>query len=126
VKKSGGIVALIGGIFGTIAAIVTLFAGGLVAGLEGASAALNETAVDNAASSQIATFAILGLIASFSTIILGAISMGAKSRLPGFLLIACAIIGAITGGTLVAVCMVLTLVGGILATIGTKKPLSDI
>jgi hypothetical protein len=121
VKKSGGIVALIGGIFGTIAAIVTLFAGGLVAGLEGASAALNETAVDNAASSQIATFAILGLIASFSTIILGAISMGSKSRLPGFLLIACAIIGAITGGTLVAVCMVLTLVGGILATIGTKK-----
>ena len=34
-KKS--IVALIGGIFGTIAAVVTLFAGGLVAGLEGAS-----------------------------------------------------------------------------------------
>ena len=120
-KKPGGIIAIIGGIFGTIAAIVTLFAGGLVAGLEGASAAMDGSAVDNAASSQIASFAILGLIASFMTIILGAISMGVKSRMPGFLLIACAIIGAITGGTLVAVCMALTLAGGILATIGTKK-----
>lgn len=120
-KKPGGIIALIGGIFGTIAAVVTLFAGGLVAGLEGASAAIEGGAVDNAASSQIASLAILGLIASFMTIILGAISMGAKSRIPGFLLIACAIIGAITGGTLVAVCMALTLAGGILATIGTKK-----
>ena len=60
-KKPGGIIALIGGIFGTIAAIVTLFAGGLVAGLEGASAAIDGSAVDNAASSQIASFAILGL-----------------------------------------------------------------
>lgn len=120
-KKPGGIIALIGGVFGTIAAVVTLFMGGLVAGLEGASASLNQTAVDNSASSAIAGFAILGLVASFATIILGAISISAKTRRAGYLLIACSIIGAVTGGTLVAVCMVLTLVGGILATIGTKN-----
>ena len=40
-QKPGGIIALIGGIFGTLAAIFTLMAGGLVAGLEGASASSN-------------------------------------------------------------------------------------
>ena len=119
-KKAGGIIALIGGIFGTIAAIVTLMAGGLVAGLEGASAALEGGAADTSASTEIATFAILGLGASFVTIILGAISIGASSRKPGILLILCAVIGAITGGTLVAVCMILTLAGGVVAVIGTK------
>ncbi len=34
-RKAGGIIALIAGIFGTIAAIFTLMAGGFVAGLEG-------------------------------------------------------------------------------------------
>lgn len=120
-QKAGGIVALIGGIFGTFAAIFTLMAGGLVAGLEGASASLEGSAVDNAASSQIAAFGLMGLVFAFATIVLGAIAMGATSKKPGILLIVCAVGGAITGGTLVAVCMVLTLVGGILATIGVKK-----
>ena len=120
-QKSGGIIALIGGIFGTFAALFTLLTGGLVAGLEGASAALGDTAVDASASSQIAEFGIMGLLFAFITIILGAICMNAKSRIPGLILIGCSIAGAITGGTFVAVCMALTLVGGILATIGVKK-----
>ena len=33
-QKAGGIIALIAGIFGFIAAIITLLAGGLVAGIE--------------------------------------------------------------------------------------------
>ena len=47
--------------------------------------------------------------------------MNAKSKKPGLILILCAVVGAITGGTFVAVCMVLTLAGGVLATIGAKK-----
>ena len=120
-QKPGGIIALIGGIFGTLAAIFTLMAGGLVAGLEGASASLDGTAVDTTASTAIAGFGVMGLICSFATIVLGAVAMGAKSRKPGILLILCAIGGAITGGTFVAVCMALTLVGGILATLGVKQ-----
>jgi hypothetical protein len=58
---------------------------------------------------------------SFATIVLGAIAIGAKGRVPGILLIICSIAGAILGGTLVAVFMVLALLGGILATIGVKK-----
>ena len=62
-----------------------------------------------------------GVVFSFATIVLGAIAIGAKGRVPGILLIVCAILGAILGGTLVAVFMVLALIGGILATIGVKK-----
>jgi hypothetical protein len=120
-QKAGGIVALIGGIFGTLAAIFTLMAGGLVAGLEGAKSGLDGSALDTTASSQIAGFGVMGLIFAFATIILGAVAMGAKSRKPGIALIVCAIGGAITGGTFVAVCMVLTLAGGVLAMIGVKK-----
>jgi|TARA_B110000008_G_C16608705_1_gene419558 hypothetical protein len=119
-QKPGGIIALIGGIFGTIAALFTLLAGGFVAGLEGASASLSDTAVDTTASTQIAGFGAMGLLFSFLTIIFAAIAMNAKSKVPGLILIVCAIIGAVTGGTFVAVCMVLTLAGGILATIGAK------
>jgi len=49
--------------------------------------------------------------------------MGSESRISGALLTLCAIAGAIFGGTLVAVCMVLALVGGVLATMGAKKSL---
>lgn len=58
---------------------------------------------------------------SFVTIVLGAVAMGAKGKVPGILLIVCAIAGAILGGTIVAVFMVLALIGGILATVGTAK-----
>tara|TARA_Y100001935_G_scaffold255564_1_gene269515 strand:+ start:4621 stop:5001 length:381 start_codon:yes stop_codon:yes gene_type:complete len=124
-QKSGGIIALVGGIFGTLAAVVTLMAGGFVAGLEGVTATVEGIAVDNSASSQITTFGILGLIAAFTTIILGAITMSAKSKKPGIFLIICAVIGGLTGGTLVAVCMVLTLAGGIVSMIGIKNTLEQ-
>ena len=113
-QKAGGIIALIAGILGFIAAIITLMAGGLVAGLE------NVSDTDNSASTEIGTFGLLGIVFSFLTIIFGAIAIGAKSRIVGYLLIVCAIVGAITGGTFVAVCMVLALAGGIVATIGVK------
>jgi len=120
-QKPGGIIALIGGIFGTLAAIFTLMAGGLVAGLEGASASLSDTAIDTSASMGIAGFGLMGLLFSFLTIIFAVVAMNAKSKKPGLILILCAVVGAITGGTFVAVCMVLTLAGGVLATIGVKK-----
>lgn len=120
-QKAGGIIALIAGIFGFIAAIITLMAGGLTAGLEGAAASLEGTEVDNTASSQIGTFGLLGVLFSFLTIIFGAVAMGAKTKTAGYLLIGTSVGGAISGGTLVAVCMALALVGGILATMGVGK-----
>ena len=63
-QKAGGIIALIAGIFGFIAAIITLLAGGLVAGIESISDS------SNSASTEIGTFGMLGIVFSFLTIVL--------------------------------------------------------
>jgi hypothetical protein len=108
-QKAGGIVGLIAGIFGVLAALVTLFMGGLggAVGTQGASTVVG--------------LGWGGLLFSFLCIILGAVGMSSESKIPGALLAVCAIAGAILGGTLVALFMVLALVGGILATLGAKK-----
>lgn len=108
-RKAGGIIALIAGIFGFIAAIVTLFLGGIGG------------AVGSDGAGTVVGLGWGGIVFSFLTIILGAVAMGAKGRVPGVLLIVAAIAGAILGGTLVAVCMALALIGGLLATLGGGK-----
>jgi hypothetical protein len=108
-QKSGGIISLIAGVMGVLAAIVTLAIGGV-------GSAFN---ADGA--STVAFLGWGGLVFSFATIILGAVAMSAKSKKVGVFLIACAVAGAVLGGTFVAVFMVLALVGGILAVIGSKQ-----
>ena len=109
VRKSGGIVALIAGIFGVLAAFATLFIGGVgsAVGAEGA-----ETVVG---------LGWGGVFFSFMVIVLGAVCINARSRVPGVLLVLCSIAGAALGGTFVAVFMVLALLGGILALLGRNK-----
>jgi hypothetical protein len=51
-----------------------------------------------------------------------AVVLGTRSRIPGVLLLASAGLGIAKGGTPVALCMALVLVGGILAVIGAKGP----
>ena len=109
-KKAGGIVALIAGIFGTIAAGVTLFVGGVGSALEAEGA------------STVVGLGWGGVLFSFLTIIFGAVAIGAHSRWPGVILILCALAGAILGGSLVAIFMVLAAVGGILAVMGKSPP----
>jgi hypothetical protein len=108
-QKAGGIIALIGGIFAVFAAGFTLLAGGLAGAVHSEKAALT------------IGLGWGGVVFSFAVIILAAIAMGANSKIPGALLIFCALAGAVLGGTLVAVFMVLAFIGGILATIGAKK-----
>ena len=108
-RKAGGIIALIAGIFGIFAAIATLFIGGMGGAFEAEGA---DTAVG---------LGWGGVIFSFLVIILGAVCMGAKSKIPGVLLIIASIFGAVLGGTLVALFMVLALIGGILALFEGKK-----
>ena len=64
-QKAGGIIALIAGIFGFIAAIITLLAGGLVAGIESISDS------GNSASTEIGTFGMLGIVFSFYSLTSG-------------------------------------------------------
>lgn len=110
-KKAGGIIALIAGIFGILAAGATLFIGGIGGAFQADGA------------STVVGLGWGGVVFSFIVIILGAVAIAAKSKVPGILLIISSIAGAILGGTLVAVFMVLSLVGGILAVVGTKKTL---
>jgi len=108
-KKAGGIIALIASIFGTGAALITLFLGGLVGGIDAAL----ETGSDDG--TKIVAYGFGGLVFSFLTIILGAVTMNAKSKIPACLLILCGLAGAYLGGTLVAIAMVLALIGGVIA-----------
>jgi hypothetical protein len=110
-QKTGGIIGLIAGIFGVLAAAITLLVGGMGSAFHADGA------------STVVGLGWGGILFSFLSIIFGAVAMGSESRIPGALLILCAIAGAILGGTLVAVFMVLALVGGILGTMGAKKSL---
>lgn len=107
-KKAGGIIAIIAGVFGVLAAGATLLLGGLASAFEAEG------------SGTVVGLGWGGVAFSFAVIVLGAIVLGAKGRIPSILLILCSVLGAILGGTLVAVFMVLALIGGVLAVIGTK------
>lgn len=109
-QKAGGIVALVAGVFAVLAAFVTLFIGG-VGG-----------AVDAEGADTIILLGWGGVFFSFACIVMGAVAMNSISRVPGILLIICALAGGILGGTLVAIFMALALVGGILAIMGRRKP----
>jgi hypothetical protein len=107
-QKAGGIIALVAGIFGVMAAFVTLMIGGIGSAFEAEGA------------STVVGLGWGGVLFSFATIVLGAIAISAKSRIPGALLIISSVLGAVLGGTFVALFMVLAFVGGLLATIGVR------
>ena len=108
-KKAGGIIALIAGVFGVFAALFTLFFGGLGSAFEAEGA---DTVVG---------LGWGGLVFSFITIILGAIALNVERKITGVLIIACSIGGAFLGGTFVAVCMGLAVIGGILILVAPKN-----
>ena len=108
-KKAGAITAIIAGIFGVLAAVFTLFFGGLAGAFEAEGA---DTVIG---------LGWGGIVFSFLTIILGAIALGVEKKLIGVLIATCSIAGAILGGTIVAVCMVLSLIGGALILFAPKN-----
>lgn len=107
-SKAGGIIGIIAGIFGIIAAVVTLFIGGLGSAFEAEGA------------KTVVGLGWGGVFFSFLAIVFGAVAI-ARPKEAGIGLIIVSIIGAILGGTLVAICMVLSLTGGILAVAGAKN-----
>jgi len=107
-SKAGGIIGIIAGVFGFIAAIITLFLGGIGSAFEAEGA------------NTVIGLGWGGVLFSFLTIVFGAIAI-ARPKGAGIGLIISSILGAVLGGTIVAVCMALSLIGGILAVVGTKK-----
>ncbi|WP_343081603.1 hypothetical protein [Ostreiculturibacter nitratireducens] len=101
-QRTGGILAIIAGVFGLLAAIVTVGMSNPGGALEAEGARV------------VIGIGRAGALFSSLCIILGAIVVRAKGRVPAFLLMFAAIGGAVFGGTLVAVPMLLAFVGGIL------------
>lgn len=108
-KTAGGIVALIGGLFGVVMAFVTLGVGGLGGAFGGEGA---QTVIG---------LGWAGVFLTFGIIAFAVASMFAKSIIPAIAVIVLALITTIAGGTLVAIFMVLALVGGIMALIGVRR-----
>lgn len=107
-KKSGGIIAIIAGVLGVIAAFITLFVGGLGSAF-------------NAENGQtVVGLGWLGILASILVIVFGATALSATKKTSSVLLILTSIFGAIFGGMIVAIFMALSLIGGLLAFFGTN------
>lgn len=108
--NAGGIIGIIAGVIGTIAAVVTIFFGGLASGISGGT------------ENTVLWLGFGGILFSFLTIVFSAISLFSKKpKNHGIALILSAIGGIILGGTFVAIFMVLSLISGILVVIGSKK-----
>ena len=105
-KKACGIAVVGAGILGILAAQLNT----LVFGFSGAIESEGVIAIGMGA-----------VLFSFLTCVFGAASMSVESKIPGILLIITAIIGAVLGGTLVAVFMAFAILVGIFALLGEKK-----
>lgn len=110
-NKTGGVIGIIAGLFAIGAALVTLLFGGVATALH----------VDKA--STVVGLGWGGVLFAFLTIIFGALAFS-KPRLAGWGMIISSILGAILGGTLVALFMALALVGGMLSLFGGRQPLA--
>lgn len=108
-QKSGGLIALIAGVLGVFAAMVTLFVGGVGGAFGGESA------------KTVVNLGFGGVFFSFMTIISGAIAMNAQNNKSGIVIVISSILGIILGGTLVAFFMFLSLIGGVLCIIGGNR-----
>ena len=106
--KAGGIIGIIAGVLGVGAALVTLLFGGV-------GAAFNADGAQT-----VVGLGWGGVVFSFLAIVFGAVVF-AKPKGAGIGLVIVSILGAILGGTLVAVFMVLALIGGVLAIIGSHQ-----
>jgi uncharacterized protein YecT (DUF1311 family) len=105
--KAGGIIGLISGVFAVIAALFTLLAGGL------------GTAFNAGDAHNVVSLGWYGLAAAFLVIVAGSVAIF-KPGAGAFGLLFLSLVGAILGGTAVGICLVLALLGGVLAAIGAK------
>lgn len=107
-SKAGGIIGLLAGIFAVFAAVSTLLIGGI------------GSALNTSNSLMVVWLGWGGILFSFLTIAFGAVGLF-KAKVGGWGLIVCSIAGAVLGGTFVAICMILSFVGGIVCLVGARS-----
>ncbi len=106
--KAGGIIAIIAGVLGILAGFFTLFIGGLGSAFEAQDAG------------TLIGLGWGGIAAAMLVIVAGGVSL-ARPRSGGMATVFLSVIGIVFGGTLVAVCLALALIGGSLAVLAPPK-----
>ncbi len=111
-RIAGGIIATIGGIYATMMIFITLIFGG-IGNFGGGWAGLGFSSG-------------AALVFGFLTIVFGALAINSRGPIPGIVVIVCALLGAIFGGLLIAVFMILPLIGGGLAAAAAGREESEL
>ena len=106
--KAGGIIALIAGVLGIVAVFFTLFVGGI------------GSAFDAREADSILNLAWGGIAAAMLVVIGGGVSL-ARPRGGGMAVVFVSVVGIVYGGSLVAICLALALIGGSLAVLAPPK-----
>jgi hypothetical protein len=106
--KAGGIIALIAGVLGIVAGFFTLFVGGIGSAFEAKEA------------ESILNLAWVGIAAAMLVVIGGGVSL-AKPRSGGMAVVFASVVGIVYGGSLVAICLALALIGGSIAVLAPLK-----
>jgi len=109
VKKGGGILTIIAASISVIMGFITLLIGGI------------GSAVDGDGADQVIGMGWIGIFLSFITIGFGIGVLVSKTKFPSISVFVLSILAAIFGGTLIAIFMVLSIIGGILSLIGVNK-----
>ncbi|MDQ5919189.1 MAG: hypothetical protein QG660_2304, partial [Pseudomonadota bacterium] len=105
--KAGGIMSIIAGVLGMLAGVSTLFLGGI-------GGAFSASGADT-----IVSFGWFGIACSLLTIVFGGIAL-AKPRIGGAGSVIVSVCGIVLGGTLVAICLALGLIGGVMAVLAVQ------
>lgn len=105
--QAAAIIGIIASMLGLGAAAFTLLFGGAA------------SAFGTSSASMVVGLGMGGVLFSFAALVASALVF-ARPRGAGYALIVIALAGAVLGGTLVAVCMVLVLIAGILAIVGAR------
>ena len=111
-KKAGGIIGVVAGTLGVIAAFITLFVGGVGSAFEAEGAA------------TVVGLGWAGVFCSFLIIGLGAATIAAKGKLSAWLLVVVSLVTAVVGGMIVAIFMAFALLGGIIALLDKGAAIS--
>ena len=111
--KAGGIIALIAGVLGIVAGFFTLFVGGIGSAFEAKEA------------ESILNLAWVGIAAAMLVVIGGGVSL-ARPRSGGMVAVFASVVGIVYGGSLVAICLALGLIGGALAVLAPPPKVGEL
>lgn len=116
-KMAGGIIAIVMGSISTIISILQIMAGSALSGID--TGLQQEFGTDaTGAGEVIILYSFVGLICSILVIVFGAMSIKAETKRNSIILIVSSVLGLVFGGYGFFF-MLIALVGGILALIGT-------